>query len=354
MKIEFENFKTKIYEQGNDKNYGIFFRSTEADSKSVPTTICLYDTDLYKDFESEKIYLELANANTPDKALEFCNKYGKLIETNILKEVYIEIENQNSNTLDIKSTNYDYILYAHFRYYQLVISNLAKLFLLLQKETLSKEKPSKKPLTEKEIACLFAHCCHLIMNSYHSDRFQLELSNYLDFPETLNSLKAYPLVQYIFLISSKTGQKMQENKDFHLPLPETAFTLISFFQKTMHCFTDGDVPYIPHDYIINHRSEFIQLADFVYTQILSFEIRFTHPKISLKSFDNISCWKFHSLINAIFFYFYIDNSRGNIFNICANEYCKKFYSWSTRPDKKYCSRNCAQKVSKRKYKNRTV
>lgn len=347
MKIEFENFKTKVYEQSKDETYGIFFRSTEAVSQSVPTTICLYDTDPYKDFESEKIYLELANASAPDKALEFCNKYGKLIETDTLMEVYIEIENQ-----DFKSTNYDYILYDHFKYYQLTISNLAKLFLLLQKETLSKEKASKNPLTEKEIACLFAHCCHLIMNPYHRDRFQLELSDFFDALETLNSLKGYPLVQYIFLIMTDPGKKLQANKDFRLPLPKPAFTLVNFFITTMRCFTDRDVPYIPHDYIVNHRSEFIQLANYVYTQILSFEIRFTHPEINLESFDNISCWEFHSLSNAIFFYFYIDNSRGNIFNICANEYCKKFYSWSTRPDKMYCSRNCAQKVSKRKYKNK--
>lgn len=351
MKIEFENFKNKVYEQHNDETYGIYFRSTEFISEFQPAKICLYDTDSNKDFESEKIYLELANANTPEKALEFCNKYGKLIDTDILREVYKEIEIQNANTHRIEYTNYDYILYDSFLFYQLTISNLAKLFLLLKKETLSKEKSSKNPLTDKEIALLFSHCCHLISNPYYKDRFQLELSNYYDYSAVIHSFKDYPLMQYIF--------QSHTQKHFQLSLPHSAYNLIKFFTETMPHFEDtmphrenNDRPFIPHDYIINHRSEFLQLAEFVYAQILSFEIRFTHPEISLESFDNISCWEFHSLSNAIFFYFYIDNSRGNIFDICANEYCKKFFPWSTRPNKIYCSRECAQKVSKRKYKNK--
>ena len=352
MKIEFENLKTNLYTQGNDKTYGTFFYSQEPIAKLASTTICLYDNNPEKDFETEKIYLELANADTPNKALEFCNKYGKLIETDLLKEVYIEIENHSSNTCEISSTDYDYILYNHFRYYQLTIANLAKLFLLLEREKLSKKKASIKPLTDKEIAQLFAHCCHLIVNPYHSDRFQLEISNYLDYDEVLDSLKNYPLVKYIFFITSKAVQKRREtNKPLRLPLSKSASILINFFIKTMPLFTDGITPYIPNDYLVNHRTEFLQFADFVYTQILSFEIRFTHPEISLDSFDNITCWKFHSLSNAIFFYFYIDNSRGNIFDICANELCRKFFS-RTRPDKIYCSRQCTIKVTKRTYNNK--
>lgn len=387
MKIYFENFKANSYMQGEDETYGVFFRSTDKNANLSPTIINLYNTheDTVND---EKLYLELANATTPDTALKFTNKYGKLIETDILKEVYTIIETQNYNST--QSPKYDYVLYNHFCYYQQTIHNLIDIYNLLQKDN----------YTLDEIELLFTLSCQLICNEYYEDRFYLEFSNYYDIEETISSLSEYPLMQLIYklVINKDKAPKISHDdalmltlKFFHnikdisaffsslddqdafhdlmvnypfeeylrevhekmsipytVPLEDPNTPPIQFFIKTLD-FAKKEK--LPSDYLINHKTDFKNLAYFVFSQILMFEIRFTHPAIDLKLLDDISCWQFNSLSNAIFFNYYIDIFYGTTFKVCKNEYCKKLFAYSpSKPTQEYCCYNCAHKATNRKYK----
>ena len=107
------------------------------------------------------------------------------------------------------------------------------------------------------------------------------------------------------------------------------------------------------NYIKNNSTQITSFAKYVFSEYLSYFIRDTIPIVSFDTFDNISSWKFSSLANAIFFYFYMDCSNGNIYKKCANEYCQKLFACSPAYKRKiYCSPNCAHKVANRKWKNK--
>lgn len=336
MKIEFEDFKRNTYEKKRHRVYGIYFLSKTEITKLSPTTLCLYDSDFqYED--SDRIYLELARADTPDKALAFCNKYGNLTATSsTLKEISLIIETHDYNA--IGTPKYDRILYNYFMYYQQTIDRLIKIQMLL----------SQKSLKLNQIETLFNHCLYIINNPTFKERFYLEFLESLNTDEMFELLLEYPLLQHIYLGVRDNNEKYNEKLD------KTKNSMITFFTKTQEEIAKDPRACIPYDYLVIHKKDIINLANYVYEQILSFEFMSLHLVKNLESYDNASCWKFTSLATAIFFYFYVDSSSGTVLKKCANEYCGKLFacSLSMINKKNYCCEKCSHSTRNRKYKNR--
>lgn len=209
-------------------------------------------------------------------------------------------------------------------------------------------------LTDNNLRDLFTYCFNFITNPYFDDFFQLEFSaSCYDFDEMYDLLRPYKLIQYIYMINNpKEHLPLGSEEKIHYILlsefPKEELTV--FFQNTLRLWQQGK---LPHDYLVNHKREFIELARYIFYSGLSFSVRETHPEIHFNSTDNISFWKFDSLATAIFFHYYIEHSETSYYKRCANEKCQQLFLCSTKyPRTIYCSRNCGHRVANRNYKKR--
>ncbi len=364
MKIEYTLSKATKYEIKEDSTYGTYFCS-ENDSPITDTTISLFDssTDYLTE---EKIYLQLANANNMELALAFCNKYGSvqfIHPTAKTIHLYLERGVYNANDLTL---SHDYILYKHFKFYQLSMHHLVSMYNLIH----------QKSYSLNDLVSLFQHSIDIMINPYFEDFFGLEYDDPTDRGSMKSVLKNYPLMLFLYYASTYMGKscfKMEikdstTGKTFTQPYYEYHYQTISvellkdsitkFPIQSLGNFISATFDYdlkdkssITLNYIRTNQEQFISLAKYIFSEFLSYLIRDTIPIVSFDTFDNISSWKFNSLANAIFFYFYMDCSNGNIYKRCANDYCQKLFACSPAYTRKiYCSPNCAHKVANRKWK----
>ena len=127
--------------------------------------------------------------------------------------------------------------------------------------------------------------------------------------------------------------------------------VINFLSRTIsNPLTDND---FCHSFFISHQEVIISLAQCIFSDVLSFEIREIYPKITLKDSEIISDWEFPTLVSAIFFYFYLDYSNSKVITRCANKKCNMLFAHSgAYTNRKYCCRECAHKVANRNYKQK--
>lgn len=357
MKIEYTLPKASKYEIKEDSTYGIYFRSKN-NLPIINTTVALYNSSIYY-IDEEKIYLQLANANTPELACMFCNNYGSLPpKMPPSEDIFYHLENSKNPEL-----YHDYVLYNHFQFYQLTMYNLLNIFKYLQAPKLS----------TNDYILLFEHCVNLMTNPFFGDFFELEYyPNAYDKTYLMSELEKYPLIQYMLYLRLYTKPKlsMKNGRICEEPNPNPIFKYQNIHQSFLYatteifpkkCFEEflsamlsfdlNNISKPLHKYVKRNQHQFLSFAQYVFSEFLVYFIKDATPIVSFDTFDNISSWKFNSLANAIFFYFYMDCSNGNIYKRCDNDYCQKLFACSPAYTRKiYCSPNCAHKVANRKWK----
>lgn len=159
------------------------------------------------------------------------------------------------------------------------------------------------------------------------------------------------------ITDNKTDSITDIKADFYSDLitnngtPTPNADVISFLSRTIsNPLTDND---FCHSFFISHQKVIISLAQCIFSDVLSFEIREIYPKITLKDSEIISDWEFPTLVSAMFFYFYLDYSNSKVITRCANKKCNMLFAHSGAYTKrKYCCHECAHKVANRKYKQK--
>lgn len=351
MNIDYLTHKTKDYEILRDSDGEIYFRSKQPYSSKHPILITLNDS-VKDNAGDEKIYIKLANATTEKLACSFCNEYGTLFPINSsLMDEFQELEhslNLSSFKNDVP-LSYDYIPYRHFKFYQLTMKYLISIYVIIK----------QKEISSQDFENLFFNYINLLLNPYFSKFFLIEFSEPFDEIQMSTSLSNYPLINYIFHLHTYSKDKgiinyfcadisdlinninLFPNEDLRDFFKRA---LLSLFDKTFESSLEHDK---------NFSNNIICLAKYIFSQTLEFFIKDTTPVVTFNYFNNISSWKFTSLRNAIFFYFYIDISSEYSYKTCENEYCKKLFRYpSEQIKRKYCSHRCAHNVTNRKYKNK--
>lgn len=340
--------------------------------------------DTTNDNENEMVFLELAKANTIEKAIIFFNKYGSLVN---LKTFSAPTENYHyPHTLqaldDIFENKHDAMAYDHFLFYQKEMKSLVEIHSLL---TSIKHSKSKSP---KKLQDLLLECMEILCNPCFSSMFFLEFNETQD-DEIMHSLfNNYPLFDYRYAMFLDNHNKKPKN--FQLECTHNYSSLYSnndilflieaikklyhgvtktkniplsdkntiFLSETMEKLHQGVIKiennlYI-NDFLSKHHKELINLAQNIFKQFLGFYISEIYPLPTSPSNQNGLIFHYPSLISTIFFYFNLFCSEGSEIKHCENEYCNKLFICpvSRKNQKIYCSKTCAHRVTNRKYKKK--
>lgn len=332
MKITYENYVGKSYTTRENKEDNDFIIGSSSATDST-TPITLFDSSSFTN-NDYPIYTEFADADTEEKAKDFCKTYGAIINLRLVPKNDSEYHSfQTLSAFNDYKGIYDCISYNHFRYYQLQMKCLLELHRLLNSSDLS---------SDNILNPLLINCLTLICNPNFSTMFQLEYSETVDHSKYLEYFSEYPVIDYMYRLDS---DEYWEDVVFDNP------QLSSFLIEVLSVYSV--TPDFSHSFLINNKEQIISLAKYIFSGVLSFEIRNIYPKISFKNSEIVSDWQFPSLISAMFFYFYLDRSNSKVITRCANEKCNKFFVHSGAYSKRiYCCPECAHRVANRKYKKK--
>ncbi len=413
MKLVYNNIIEPKYQYHTDSDES----DTTIGSPTLPTTdltpITLYDSKPSED--KSPIYIDFAKAETLDQIIAFCNKYGAIINFKLVPKNDNEYHNyQTLQIFECYNDLYDCISYKHFKYYQLQMKYLIEIHrLMLKYNTLKDKSYTDSKDIDSTLKDLLLNCLALIQNPFFSVMYELEYADTTDHEKYRTYFSKYPFIDYIYRLNiskskhitsqiddiaeAKSATNVNDNSDsetndnsgikkddnintttdnnaesktdnnsdsitdiktdFYSDLIENNGTpapnadVINFLSRTIsNPLTDND---FCHSFFISHQEVIISLAQCIFSDVLSFEIREIYPKITLKDSEIISDWEFPTLVSAIFFYFYLDYSNSKVITRCANKKCNMLFAHSgAYTNRKYCCRECAHKVANRKYKQK--
>ena len=251
--------------------------------------------------------------------------------------------------------------------------------LMLKYNTLKDKSYTNSKDIDNTLKDLLLNCLALIQNPFFSVMYELEYADTTDHEKYRTYFSKYPFIDYIYRLNiskskhitsqidditeAKSATNVDDNSitdiktDFYSDLIENNGTpapnadVINFLSRTIsNPLTDND---FCHSFFISHQEVIISLAQCIFSDVLSFEIREIYPKITLKDSEIISDWEFPTLVSAIFFYFYLDYSNSKVITRCANKKCNMLFAHSgAYTNRKYCCRECAHKVANRNYKQK--
>lgn len=97
--------------------------------------------------------------------------------------------------------------------------------------------------------------------------------------------------------------------------------------------------------LVNKKGKVIDLANYVFQDALSFEIRDT--KVSADSDEKSqNNWSFNTLANAIFHSFYFDKESSDCIAKCAYPNCGKLFVKDIKSRRRYCCDACKKNNDK--------
>lgn len=343
MKLIYQNYIGENYQKFlcsvNDTVEYFIGSSLEIDPNKL-STVTIYDSTDMED--KMPIYAEFALSKTDEQILNFFNKYGSIISPSLVPVYDIDTRGfLSADTLqklpNIFDSNqpffYECISVNHFKYYHFEMDTLISIQQLLAQGDLN--SPS-------DLKLLATHCCNLVQNPYFETMFYFEYSDAYDTRKYIDYFSSNPYIQCVFGLSTRQSKIDKDKIKFLLPDASKDTLLSKLLNEEFH----------EKDYIQN-KTGIIDLAKYLFANALSFEIRNAHPKITYDNTNLLQDWQFFSLLNAIFFSFYLDYSPSKVIARCANEKCGKIFTFAqSRRNKKYCCAECAHRVANRNYKQR--
>lgn len=252
------------------------------------------------------IYLDLANANTDEQIIDFCNTYGSIVNPFMAKTGFSTMHDLGplqSLCQDIKKNTgkeMDIVIQDLFRYYQIQAKCLVEIYCLLS-DNLNKAD---------NLYLLLQYCIKFFSNYYFIAMLNLEHNIVSDdTQEYFSYLSRYPSIAFIYSFHQEILNKNNENT-----FCEELMTVIA--QKNDHSFLSNIAKlYLKEpnnlksrefkSFLIENKTSFLTYANSILTDALSFEIREVR-EIALDHLDIMLNWQFSSLANAIFYSFYLD------------------------------------------------
>lgn len=351
MKIIVQNYVGKDYRMFSHTMAGItqpFIGSSQEVIAHELSPICVYNsdlpddsTDLSKNDDDLPIYAKFAFAEDIQEIINFFNTYGSIISPSLVSnqdtdthcfpfaEDLAKISNE---TQCDHSSFYECMSLYHYRYYQYEMK-----YLILIQQLLSNNN-----LTDvSSIKLLVDYCSKLVFNPYFDPMFCYEYNGIIDNEKYTHYFSFNP---YMTCLHNISLIRNHENSAISSFLPDESHDFI------LRIFMGGRGKIDDNSYKAN-KDNIVNLAKYLFSSALSFEIRETYPIVNYGNTDLSQDWHFSSLINALFFSFYLDYSPTKVIAHCANESCNKIFTFTkTRRNKKYCCYNCAHIVSNRRYR----
>lgn len=341
----------------------------EYDTNNSPKEDYPTETDKNTILLDTNICIELSKASTSEAIIKFLNRYGTLFPCHFIRKfdsvslsaysvILCSLHDQLTKTnqhimdndfkrLDDRS-RYDFMFYKHFRYYQIQMDGLLNLQCNL--DYLKKLERGTKEFCDTLYSLLIAN--HKIFNNpYLDDMLALEYERILDIvPDIFSS---YPLCQYRFLHKSRLfSAAIKYDSERNEFINDNLSHINSLYESllTRVINPNADFASLTREYFINHEKNIINFSTEVLKDFLSFEIR----GINIRPASSDTDQSFPTLAAAIFYFFSIYNNQRILYKRCANEYCNKLFpvSISMMDKKKYCSYDCAHRVTNRNYKRR--
>lgn len=314
--------------------------------------------------EAEKIYSLLQEATTHQSILEFCQKYGTLINLNspIVEGRYfrtkkiiacnaqgIDISTLTENELNcftepvplntpatdgIASTvldrklNSDHMHLSHFNYYVQVLRLMDELY-----------DKSIESLSSKDVHELAELLFSFLVNIYDMLNFEYTISDaFIDY------ISAFPFYHYAFSL-------------LYFPYEQYRAHMIVSNMKVAHFIQDlEDV--LQHgssvqsqDYSKDLEQKLItkvkSIAPYIYADILNFHLKDIPFSLFTSSQYDPLCNSFYTLGDAIIFQKIIDLTSSKRMRRCKNNYCRAFFQPEYQ-NQEYCSPACRSKYNTRK------
>ncbi len=366
------NYKEKIIETPD--GWKKVFISKMKNSNVELQDIILYDSNERGNLS--RIYLELANADTVESIIEFCNKYGSIVSPLSSKASYSKFHDFGvlknfwkwTTGYGMKYKNgfpYDYIFDDLFRYYQYQMKCLVEIYRFLPKNP-------EESIDVENLYFILQQCIRIISNPHFLDMLNIENNiNIYEVEDYDELLAPFPFVNYIFRLHIKSEnisdnmyykeilQKIYEdNYDIHgFPYGKV---LKEFLCKASEFYLRENMGIKStkfESFLKNEKRTLFKMAECVFNDALSFEIRETRNIVNyhLGDYSDSLCkWEFSTLANALFFSFYFDKFDATVIKQCQNKYCRKLFACpvSKVAVKIYCSHKCAHNQANRKYKQK--
>lgn len=351
MRIIFQNYVGKDYRIFSYTMAGkpqLFIGSSQEVICNELSPICVYNSDLPNDFtplskndDDLPIYAKFAFAEDNQQIINFFNTYGSIISPSLVPNqdtdthCFLFADNLTKISKDTQcdhSSFYECMSLSHFRYYQYEMK-----YLILIQQLLSNNN-----LTDaSSIKLLANYCCELVLNPYFDAMFCYEYSGIFDNEKYAHYFSFNPYMSCMHRISMLRSNEGSMISSF---LPDETY------DRDLRIFMAGRKKFDDDIYKCN-KDKIVNLAKYLFSNALSFEIRETYPIVNYYNTDLGQDWHFSSLIHALFFSFYLDYSPTKVIAHCANESCNKIFTFTkTRRNKKYCCYNCAHIVSNRRYR----
>lgn len=357
MKLTYKQIVARNYELVNLENQDyIVAHSSKAFSKSMEIEIYKTDTNdiTFGDNKADLIYELLEKATTPEDVIEFCQKYGTLINANgpLINGRYFrtdEIMESNAKTIDISTlTEYqqkcltesitpfpsfsprtilspDHMKVEHFYYYVHTLIMLDELY------------------SETIASLSFSSAVELVK----------KIENYCSFVETMLSfeysicdglisfLTAFPF----YLYNIPKSNFINENYD----LTVTSTKLRIFFIVLSNIIEQANSDTKQYD--TKDMELFIakvkEIAAQIYADIINFHIKdIPFSLLTSAKFDPL-CDSFYCLGDAIIFQKILNLTSSTRKIRCHNETCRKIFV-PNKSNQKYCCNKCRGNYHSRK------
>lgn len=339
MKLTYKQIVARNYERVNlgEQEY-IVAHSSKAFSNTLEIEIYKTDTNdiTFGDNKADLIYELLEKATTPELALDFCKKYGTLINANspLINGRYFrtdEIMESNAKTIDItalpeyqkkyltehNTLSPDHINMEHFYYY---VHTLIMLDELYSETTASLSFNSAVELVKK-------------------------IENYCSFVETMLSfeysicdglisfLTAFPF----YLYNIPKINFINENHDLTVTSTKIRFFFIVLSNIIEQANSDTE------QYSTKDMELFIakvkEIATQIYADIINFHIKdIPFSLLTSAKFDPL-CDSFYTLGDAILFQKILNLTSSKRKKRCFNETCRKIFE-SGKDKQIFCCDKC--------------
>ena len=363
-------------------------------------TICLSTSNpIYLDAINAKnpdvvngknIYMDLMYADTPDKIINFCNMYGSIVNyrtfspsifpnrnLNPLKNVvqdYSAALNDYFDSDDINfNSHHDYIPMEIFLYYRDDMKNLILLSDNIKKYSRASRKGKIKP---KIPQALLKGILGLINNQYYNSMYYLEYDNALDTKdEVLLHNYLYPfawLRSYINFNKCKPSPSKLDIIDYWKEIIDDASSyyiqnyitddsdnVLQLFQRLSQYISEyyspklftGNYMGFADSFCKNEHKKIEELARLVFNDFLAYhlqEMQLTHNSFEERKVEFV----YPTLADAIFFYFYCDQTNSDFIQ-CANPKCRKLFIRSTTNKKNiYCGKRCSSSMTSKRHRSK--